>query len=115
MLTLGGVSCRHQDATGNGAAGGSNGAGGNVADIGAGAGGNVPALFPPAVVWAAGRRRRYFMGGVANSITGPIHGVSAASLLGNIGYTTVASISTYSGSIASREDIYGPFEAGFGA
>ena len=36
-------------------------------------------------------------------------------LLGNIGYTTVASISTYSGSIASREDIYGPFEAGFGA
>ena len=54
-------------------------------------------------------------GGVSNTITGPIDGITPAALLGNIGWTTIASVSSYAGSIAAGEDIFGPFEAGFSA
>ena len=54
-------------------------------------------------------------GGVSNTITGPIDGITPAALLGNIGSTTVASVSSYARRIATGEEIFGPFQAGFGA
>ena len=54
-------------------------------------------------------------GGASNTITGPIDGITPAALLGNIGSTTVASVSLYARRIATGKEIFGPFQAGFGA